>query len=395
ITKEMVLGNVKVRNAIVNLGNKFIQSIKEDCGGNVTLNLPTVKGNNIIVIKGPEDDVKNVITQIQTMVDEVHKYVFDLKVNPKFHKYLIGTNGVNVKKIRYLTNTRIIFPPETDSTNENITIVGKKENVNIAKAKLEVMIADISNVIKERVEIDEKNHGTLVVNQKECLNKLEKECGDVKIEFPNLGAGDRVVISDRKADVAFSKQRLLDHAKVLENTIRAVVNVDPKYHNYFVARRGEIINRIINDCNGVSITFPKIASSNSAVIIKGDKINVEEAKRKIEEIVKDLKNVIEVTMKVPPKYHYHFVAYHAEVINQICGKYNGVTVTFPQVNSNISKVLIKGHKDYVEKVKNEIDNIIIDLRRSSGAVGATHRGFRDLRPAVQKKTDMNKNRSLR
>jgi hypothetical protein len=33
------------------------------------------------------------------MVDEVHKYVFDLKVNPKFHKYLIGTNGVNVKKV--------------------------------------------------------------------------------------------------------------------------------------------------------------------------------------------------------------------------------------------------------------------------------------------------------
>ncbi|XP_025419238.1 vigilin-like [Sipha flava] len=395
ITKEMVLGNVKVRNAIVNLGNKFIQSIKEDCGGNVTLNLPTVKGDNTIVIKGPEDDVKNVITQIQTMVDEVHKYVFDLKVNPKFHKYLIGTNRVNVKKIRYLTNTRIIFPPETDSTNENITIVGKKENVNIAKAKFEVMIADISNVIKEHVEIDEKNHGTLVVNQKECLNKLEKECGDVKIEFPNLGAGDRVVISDSKADVALSKQRLLDHAKVLKNTIRAVVNVDPKYHNYFIARRGEVINRIINDCNGVSITFPKISSSNSAVIIKGDKINVEEAKRKIEEIVKDLKNIIEVTINVPLKYYHNFVAHYAEVIKRINEKHNGVTVTFPQVNSNSTKVLIKGHKDHVEKVKNEIDNIIIDLRRSSDAVGATHRGLRDLGPSIKKKTNMNKNRSLR
>jgi hypothetical protein len=33
------------------------------------------------------------------MVDEVHKYVYDLKVNPKLHKYLIGTNGVNVKKV--------------------------------------------------------------------------------------------------------------------------------------------------------------------------------------------------------------------------------------------------------------------------------------------------------
>jgi hypothetical protein len=77
--------------------------------------------------------------------------------------------------------------------------------------------------------------------------------------------------------------------------------------------------------------------------------------------------------------------------------------------------LIKGHKDYVEKVKNEIVNIIIDLvscntycfivnllinnrvtqRRSSGAVGATHRGLCDLGPSIQKKTDMNKRRSLR
>jgi hypothetical protein len=47
ITKEMVLENVKVRNFIVNHWNKFIQSIKEDCGGNVTLNLPAVKGDNV------------------------------------------------------------------------------------------------------------------------------------------------------------------------------------------------------------------------------------------------------------------------------------------------------------------------------------------------------------
>jgi hypothetical protein len=41
----------------------------------------------------------------------------------------------------------------------------------------------------------------------------------------------------------------------------------------------------------VSITFLKIAFSNSAVTIKGDKINVKEAKRKIEEIVKDLVSI--------------------------------------------------------------------------------------------------------
>jgi ribosome recycling factor len=66
-------------------------------------------------------------------------------------------------------------------------------------------------------------------------------------------------------------------------------------------------------------------------------------------------------MNVSPKYHHHLVAHHAEVISQISGKHNGVTVIFPQVTSNSIKILIKGHKDYVEKVKNEINNIIIDL----------------------------------
>jgi hypothetical protein len=75
-------------------------------------------------------------------------------------------------QIRYLTNTRIIFPPETDSTNENITIVGKKENVNKAKAKFEVMITDIGNVFEEHVEINEKYVGTLVVNRGEIDNTI-------------------------------------------------------------------------------------------------------------------------------------------------------------------------------------------------------------------------------
>ncbi|VVC39754.1 K Homology domain,K Homology domain, type 1 [Cinara cedri] len=363
VTKEIVLGNIKVRNVMVNLGNKFIQSIKEDCGGNVTLKLPAVKGDNTIVIKGPEDDVDSAISQIQTMVDEVYSSVLDIKVKPEFHKYLIGKKRANVKRIRDLTNTRIIFPLETDSTNENITIVGRKENVDKAKAEFEVMITDISNVIEERIEINEKYHKSFVAKRGEFLHRLEDECGGVKISFPKPGAGDKVVLKGSKANVALAKQKLLDHAKILENTIQVEINVDPKFHRHFVSRRGEIINRIIDDCNGVSITFPKLLSNDSIVIIKGDKTNAEEAKRKIEEIVKDLENIVEIVMDVPPKHHRYFVARRAEVINQISAEYNGVTITFPQMNSNSSEVLIKGHKDFVEKVKNKINNIVVDLEQ--------------------------------
>lgn len=118
-------------------------------------------------------------------------------------------------QIRDLTNTRIIFPLETDSINENITIVGRKENVDKAKAEFEVMITDISNVVEERVEINEKYHKSFVAKRGEFLHKLEDECGGVKISFPKPGAGDKVVLKGSKANVALAKQKLLDHAKIL------------------------------------------------------------------------------------------------------------------------------------------------------------------------------------
>lgn len=41
----------------------------------------------------------------------------------------------------------------------------------------------------------------------------------------------------------------------------------------------------------MSITFPKVTTNDSIVFIKGDKSNAEEAKRKIEDMVKDLVSI--------------------------------------------------------------------------------------------------------
>lgn len=97
--------------------------------------------------------------------------------------------------------------------------MGRKENVDKAKAEFDVMIIDISNVVEERVEINEKHHKSFVAKRGEFLHKLEEECGGVKISFPKPGAGDKVILKGSKANVALAKQKLLDHAKVLVNII--------------------------------------------------------------------------------------------------------------------------------------------------------------------------------
>lgn len=81
---------------------------------------------------------------------------------------------------------------------------------------------------------------------------------------------------------------------IQENTIQVEVNVEYKFHRYFFTKGAEIINRIIDDCNGVSIIFPKLAS-NDVVVIKGDAFNAEKAKRQIEQIVKDLVSITQIS----------------------------------------------------------------------------------------------------
>lgn len=109
--------------------------------------------------------------------------------------------------------------------------------------------------------------------------------------------------------------------------------MDPKYHRHFVSRRGEIINRIIDECNGVSITFPKITTNDSVVIIKGDKTNAEEAKRKIEEIVKDLVSILLLLFYI--YYILYFIFYYFIILflfSLIFVKKNKVIILVPKCN---------------------------------------------------------------
>ena len=73
-----------------------------------------------------------------------------------------------------------------------------------------------------------------------------------------------------------------------DNIVEGEVNVDPKYHKHFVARRGEVLRHIADDYGGVTVSFPRSGVKSDKVIIKGAKDCVEGAKKRILEIVADL-----------------------------------------------------------------------------------------------------------
>lgn len=73
-----------------------------------------------------------------------------------------------------------------------------------------------------------------------------------------------------------------------ENVIEDTMNVDPKHHRYFVARRGQVLRDLADEYGGVMVSFPRTGSQSEKVTLKGAKECVEAAKKRMQEIVEDL-----------------------------------------------------------------------------------------------------------
>jgi len=67
----------------------------------------------------------------------------EVRVNPAFHRFLIGRNGVNLRDILDRTGARIVFPSQSDHDNDCILIIGQQDSISKAKAELEARIKDL------------------------------------------------------------------------------------------------------------------------------------------------------------------------------------------------------------------------------------------------------------
>lgn len=70
------------------------------------------------------------------------------------------------------------------------------------------------------------------------------------------------------------------------------MEVEPKYHRHFVARRGEVLRQIGEDYGGVIVSFPRNGTNSSKVVLKGANDCVQGAKKRIMEIVDDLVSAV-------------------------------------------------------------------------------------------------------
>merc|ERR1711892_1079127 len=300
--------------------------------------------SDIVKLRGPKKDVDDCAKYFAKVTKEMAESSYQVKVPifKQFHKFVIGKGGANIRRIRDETDTRIDLP-DSGSDSDMITITGKKENVTKAVTQVQQIQSGMANITTQEINIPCKIHNTVIGAGGKLIQSIMSECGGVAIKFPENGSGSDLVtvrgpvedvekavkllkeLSDEKQLSGISVevkakpqhhkfligragvhiQKIRDEARVkeLDNIVEDSMTVDPKHHRHFVARRGEVLRRIGDEFGGVVVSFPRNGVAGDKVNLKGARNCIDAAIARINEIVKDLEDMVTIDCEIEQTYH--------------------------------------------------------------------------------------------
>ncbi|XP_071839733.1 vigilin-like [Apostichopus japonicus] len=351
---------------IIGQGGENIKEIREKFN-QVQITFPSAgKKSDVVALRGPKGDVDKCYTFLQHMATKLttENYEEQIPIMKQLHKNIIGRGGATINKIKDETDTRIEIPTENSSSNM-ITVTGRKENVQKAKSKILAIQDELANIVEEEVNIPSKHHQSIIGPKGTLIKSIVEECGGVMIHFPpGKDNADKVRIRGVKEEVDKAKKQLLDLASQREEaSYSEEIHCNPEYHRFLIGRGGANIRKVREETRA-RIVFPSSRDDDQTLItVIGTKTAVNEAKVKLEALIKELDNVTEIQMNVDPKYHRHFVARRGQVLREIGDEYGGVTISFPRNGSDSSVVTIKGAKNCVDGAKQRIEAIVEDLEQ--------------------------------
>ncbi|CRK92791.1 CLUMA_CG006242, isoform A [Clunio marinus] len=356
----------KYYNSLIGVGGKLISSIMEECGG-VSIKFPTAESkSDKVTIRGPKDDVERAKQQLLELSNEkqLSSFTAEVRANPKHHRFLIGKKGVSIKKIRDSTGARIIFPTSEDKDKEVITIIGKKEIVETAKAQLEAIIREVNNNTESEMNVDPKHHKHFVAKRGEVINRISEECGGVTISFPRSTEIDstRVTLKGPKEGIEAAKQRIIEIVGDLESMVTIECVIPQRHHRSVMGKRGAKVQGITQEFD-VQVKFPE--RKNPAETNGGDLINGGDTSGDIIKIYGKLENcekakqalidLVPITeeIEVPFDLHRSIIGKRGDDVRELMNRYDVHIELSPQ-DQKLDVIKVSGAAQNVRDAKTAI-----------------------------------------
>lgn len=316
---------------IIGKGGSNIKKIREETL--TRIDLPAENSNSeMIIITGKKANCEVARQRILSIQKELANITeIEVSIPSKLHNSLIGSKGRFVRSImEECGGVHIHFPTE-GSGIDKVTIRGPVEEVEKAKQQL-LALAEEKQTKSHTAELRAKPeyHKFLIGKGGGNIRKVRDSTG-ARIIFPTADDKDQELITvvGTEEAVRDATKELEELIKSLDNVVEDTMNVDPKHHRYFVARRGQVLRDLADEYGGVMVSFPRTGTQSDKVTLKGAKECVEAAKKRMLEIVEDLDAQVTIECVIAQKFHRSIMGPKGSRIQQITRDHN-VQIKFPE-----------------------------------------------------------------
>ncbi|XP_040577947.2 vigilin isoform X3 [Lepeophtheirus salmonis] len=316
---------------VIGKGGTTVRKIRAETETRVDIPVPG-SDSDVITLTGRKSNVEKAYQLLLKLQSEIENIIVsEVAIPPKIHNTVIGAGGKLIQSIMDdCGGVSVVFPP-FDSGSDKVVIRGPKEDVEKAKK----MLLDLSSEkqlssISDEIRANPSHHKFLIGRAGVNIQGIRDRTG-ARIIFPNDKDGDKEVITilGTKEAVAAAKKELEKKVKDLDNVVEDSMIVEPKFHRYFVARRGEVLRNIGDEFGGVIVSFPRSGVISDKVTLKGAKDCVEAARNRINEIVMDLESEVTIECAIPQAHHRTVMGPRGSKIQKVCQDFH-VQVKFPE-----------------------------------------------------------------
>ncbi|CAL8242009.1 unnamed protein product [Merluccius merluccius] len=372
---------------LIGKGGANIRRVRDKTGARIIFPAPDDGEQECITIVGREEAVRLAQKELEALVKNLDDVVEDsMAVDPRHHRHFVCRRGQVLRELAEEYGGVAVSFPRTGAHSQRVTLKGAKDCVEAAKRRIQEIIEDLESQVSVEVCILQRYHRA-VMGPKGCrIQQLTKE-HQVQVKFPERDDGntgpdpqengdaspdgeviprkcDIITISGRAEKCELAKAALLALVPVTED-----VEASYELHRYIIGQKGSGIRKMMEEYE-VNIWVPQPDQQWDVIRVTGQVINVERAKQRLLERVKELQAEQEdralrsykVTMSVEPKFHPKIIGRKGAVISQI-RKDHDVSIQFPDKGDEQQDVIvISGYECNVEEARVAIQRLVSELQ---------------------------------
>lgn len=376
-----------VLSRLIGKNGANLTSMREKYG--VKINVPEANDeetqrHTTITIAGPKMNTEECKKEMNLIAKRwADETVKRLTIESKYHRRLIGANGVYITRLQDKYDVKIRFPSaenfnstfsDAPKHSNEVTVKGPSKAVAKAAEELEEFYQyEKENGFQEIVTVPALAISRVIGKNGATINDIADRAG-IECHFKKNGKGGdddkptELELVGSKAALKEAKKKIQDIIDEAENLVTETIKVDQKYHRDIIGSGGSKMREIISNAGGADLSGPKFyrlmampseSSKSDEIVCQGDRRIVAKIIEQVKALVAEKEASVTEQYELAKEKHGRLVGPGGSVRQALEAEFK-VAIAIPRPNDKSTVIKLTGLPENVAKLRIKLDELTKD-----------------------------------